>query len=108
MMNGPGTEIWDDYALRIPPLVVGGLERYLMQGIPTGDFLRGVLTNDLFEAIGRADIYSMAALQDICGLIYNCFPSRDFGCWGTDEAVDEWIKRRGMEGIEAKAERARD
>lgn len=72
----------------IPQHTKEGLDRYVKEGIPTGDFLYAVLTNDLFEACGRADIYNQENLFDICSYIYNHLPST---CWGSREAVKEWI-----------------
>jgi len=69
--------------------VFGALDRYANHGIPTGSFLRAVLANDLFGAMGRADINSSTYLHDTVKLIYNQFPSN---IWGSYEIVDNYIK----------------
>jgi len=68
------------------------LDRYVNDRIPTGGFLRAVLANDLFEAVGRADIFNQRALVQICGYIYNDIPS---SCWGSYEIVDKWLEKGG-------------
>jgi len=64
------------------------LQRYVEQRIPTGGFLYAVLTNDLFEAMGKADEKNRVALHQICMLVYNELPSV---CWRTHEKVEEWL-----------------
>ncbi len=56
--------------------------------VPTGDFLRAVLSNDLREAIGRADDGNLDALIHIVAYCYNDIPGH---CWGTPEAVEGWL-----------------
>lgn len=68
-----------------------GLERYL-HGMPPGHFLRAVLENDLFEAVGRADEGSAGAIPAICRYIYNNMPAN---CWGSKVAVDAWLAPQG-------------
>lgn len=60
-----------------------------------GDFLRAVLSNDLTEAMGRADAYNRITLPAIVGLCYNELPSE---CWGSAEKVRVWAKRHSPEG----------
>jgi hypothetical protein len=74
----------------IPPPLVAGLRHYI-QGRPTGDFLRAVLCNDLFTAVGRAHETSLAAIGPLVRLIYNAMPSV---CHGSDDAVDSWISNQ--------------
>ena len=72
----------------ISPCIKESLDRYATQRIPPGGFLYAVLTNDLFEAIGRADDNNRFALHSICSYIYNHMPS---SCWGSKEIVNEWL-----------------
>ena len=74
---------------RLPPHLQGGVQRYIEQGVPPGDFLTAVITNDLFLATSHADSTSLAALRDIVRFFYNESPSR---CWGTPEKMKTWIK----------------
>lgn len=74
---------------RIPEVTMGALERYVLQGIPTGSFLEAVLSNDLFDAMARADACNMEALPAIVGYIAQRFPR---GCYGTRETYVAWCE----------------
>jgi len=76
---------------KIPRAVKESLDRYVYHRIPTGGFLYAVLTNDLFEAVGRADDCNLACLPEICSYIYNEVPST---CWGSPEAVQLWLESK--------------
>ena len=78
-----------EYA-NIPEMTLDALTRYVEKRIPTGGFLRAVLTNDLMGAMAKADIANQEALPSICKYVYNRVPS---GCWGNEEIVDSWLKR---------------
>jgi hypothetical protein len=70
------------------------LDRYVEHGIPTGGFLKAVLCNDLFGAVGRADHINIRNLQNICGYVYNEIPST---CWGSTEKVRAWFESKTAE-----------
>lgn len=82
------TMAWSSDYHRIPQGVRDALDRYVTHGISPGSFTRAVLENDLFEALGRGDLESTAALPAICGYVYNELPS---DCWGSPEKVVAWI-----------------
>lgn len=69
------------------------IDRYVMDGIPTGSFLQAVLCNDLMEAMGRADMGNRLALFEICDYIYNETPS---GCHGSPEKVRAWREMKRL------------
>ena len=71
------------------------LDRYVKHGIRTGGFLYAVLTNNLFQAMTKADMENRMNLHEICSYIWNEIPS---SCWGTEQKVEVWIARRGLEG----------
>lgn len=73
----------------IPRAPKAGIDQYVDWGVPTGSFLRAVLSNDLFEAVARADQYNKDALTDICEYIYNYTPTI---CHGSPEEVEAWLK----------------
>jgi hypothetical protein len=72
------------------------LTAYVETGRPTGDFIAACLSNDLVDAIGRADENSLAHIADIVSWIYNIAPS---ACWGSRETVRDWMKQSGMKGM---------
>lgn len=74
----------------IPQNIKESLDRYAADKIPTGDFLYAVLTNNLMEAIGRADDYNLPCLPAICSYIYNHMP---MSCHGSQKKVNAWLRR---------------
>ena len=75
----------------IPELTKEALTRYVNDKIPTGGFLIAVLSNNLFEAMARADEINKEALPLICSYIYNEMPIRS---WGSEEKVLNWLNVR--------------
>ena len=73
----------------IPAITREALDRYSVHHVPTGGFLRAVLSNDLMEAMGRADEENRAAIFDICGYVHNELPGN---CHGSPDRVREWVK----------------
>lgn len=73
----------------IPPRTIDALDRYVEHRIPTGGFLQAVLENDLFAAMGKADVYNRQSLFDIVEYIYNELPR---ACWGSPDAVETWLE----------------
>lgn len=72
----------------IPERILGALQRYVEDRIQPGGFMTAVLSNDLREAIARADDECLAALHTIVARLYNDVPSI---CWGSPEKVDAWL-----------------
>jgi hypothetical protein len=82
-----------DY-MDVRPDTLDAIDRYVTDGIPTGSFLEAVLSNDLMESFGRADMENRTALFEICGYIYNETPS---GCHGSPENVRAWLELKRNE-----------
>lgn len=82
-----------DYS-RIRPEIIESIRAYADEGWPTGGFLMAVLSNDLKEAYGRADDGNIEAMYEIIKYCYNEIPS---ACWGSPEAVKEWIEKKQTE-----------
>jgi|SRR5579863_159924 len=78
----------------IPGRIRGALHRYVEHHIPTGDFLRAVLENDLKNAFALADDDCLAALFHIVAFCYNEIPGP---CWGSKEAFREWVGARDLD-----------
>lgn len=55
------------------------LKLYVEHKVPTGSFLEAVLSNDLFDAVGRADSANIKQIDEIVKYIFNELPSN---CWG--------------------------
>ena len=79
----------------IPEHMRGGIERYVMSGIPMGSFLTAIFANDFMEAAGRADDENQRALLAYARFLYNSVPSQ---CKGSYAAVDQWIGQGGLNG----------
>lgn len=75
------------------------LKRYQFHHIPTGDFLKAVLSNNLIDAIGRADDCNLQDIHEICSYVYNEMPSAS---WGSPEKVKSWLKGEGGGGVCSK------
>ena len=73
----------------IPHYMHAGIRTYVVDHIASGDFLMALLTNNLSEAVGRADEQNRAALSDWVLLLYNDVPS---ACWGNPEKVAAWLQ----------------
>lgn len=74
----------------VPRHMKAAIDRYVDEGCPVASFLYAVLTNNLFEAAGRADQYNRPLLADICEYIYNYTPDT---CHGSPEEVKAWLAR---------------
>lgn len=80
-----------DYS-KIPSRTIEALDRYVHHRIKPGHFLTAVLTNNLFDAIERADRENMDALGEIVRYVWNQIP---LACWGSKEKMDEWMHLDG-------------
>ena len=78
----------------IPERMMGGITRYVEQGIPPGDFLTAIIENNLSEAIGRADDENMANIPAYCAYFYNEAPSP---CWGSPAKRRAWLTMKAEE-----------
>jgi hypothetical protein len=84
----------------IPEHMIGTLVRYVDHGIRPGSFLTAVLSNDLMEALGRADDENRHSLHRYGQFLYSVAPS---GCFRSPEAVSAWIERGGLRGAEGRS-----
>ena len=70
------------------------LHRYATKHILAGHFVTAVLSNDLREAIGRADSETLIALHPI---VYFCHDEIPDICWGSKKKVENWLKQQPKE-----------
>ena len=71
-----------------------GIMRFVEHGIKPGDFLTAVLSNDLMDAIGRADEENQRDIVEICQFIHMEIP---YNCHGSPELVKAWIETKQEE-----------
>jgi hypothetical protein len=81
-----------DWSL-IPPHMIGGLRRFIENGIGPGSFLTAVLCNDLRGACERADDENRDRLFQYVQFLYSYAPSE---CWGSPAKFDAWCKQGGL------------
>ena len=92
---------YERHLTMLPEHMTGAIRLWIDRGIWPGNFLTAVLSNDLTEAVGRADEKNLAALGDWVRFLY-CYAPAD--CWGSPEKVEAWNERRGLNGHAAAAE----
>ncbi len=93
------TRLTEETNTLLPEHMRDGALRYILDGIPPGDFMRAVFANDLVEAAGRADAKNRAALFQWVQFLFVA----PRGCWGSEAAVDAWCAQGGLRGLIAKA-----
>ncbi len=78
--------------------MVRSLECYVATGFPVGDFLTGIITNDLMKACSHADADNKRNLPAFAGWLYNVAPR---GCHGSVEKMNAWQDHLGQQGSES-------
>ena len=71
-----------------------GIIRYVENGTPPGEFLFAVLSNDLKESFGKADLENRRDMFEIVSFCYNYIPIE---CWGSEEKVNAWLEKKAEE-----------
>ena len=74
----------------IPDYMMDGVERYIEQGIEPGDFLSAIITNNLSEAVRRADDEHIKNIPAYVSYFYNKAPSP---CWGSPKKMTAWMRK---------------
>ena len=73
----------------IPSHTQYALTDYIERGIPVGGFLHAVLSNNLVDAVSKADVQNLPALKDIVNWIVTRAPQ---GSWGAEALLLRWIQ----------------
>jgi len=73
----------------MPYLTRRGIDDYVERRRPAGNFLEAVLSNDLTNAINRADNENRKALVEIVRYCYWEIPHR---CWGSPAKYAAWLE----------------
>lgn len=77
----------DEYAA-IPEHTRNALLRYARNHIKAGGFIEALVSNDLMNAVGRADSVHKPIIGECVLWLMNQAPS---GCFGSAAKYDEWI-----------------
>lgn len=72
------------------------LERYIEHRIPMGSFLTAFASNDLFDAMSRADDVNRLQFFELCSWFYNYAPPM---CYGSPEKVANWLNPNQETGV---------
>lgn len=73
---------------KIPQHMKEGLRLYVEEHCMPGHFLQAVISNNLSEAVGRADTDNLENLPAYIMFFYNEVDSR---CWGSKEKMNAWV-----------------
>ena len=82
----------------IPGRMMGGIRRYVQYGIIPGDFLQAVISNNLVEAVKKADYGNIDNLPAYASYLHEEVPSN---IWGSKEIMLKYSKDKQGE-IEQK------
>lgn len=88
---------------RMPKSILEGIFAHVEHGQNVGGFLTAVLSNDLTEAVCRADEESLTCIRDIVKYVYNETPGP---CHGSEEAVKAWRRRKEEQALEPAVQHA--
>ena len=80
---------------KIPEHCREGLARYFQAGVPVGDFLTAVLSNDLTRAVLYADDINLPALRAYIHFLHHNAPPMSYG---SKENYEVWMKHGGLRG----------
>lgn len=70
------------------------IDNYVQYGLIPGGFVTAVLSNDLMEAVGRADSENRRDLYEICQYVRDTVP---IDGRGSVQKVSSWLKRKSDE-----------
>lgn len=91
-------------AYGLPMYMEDGIIAYIIHGVPTGDFLGAVLSNDFVDAVGRADLTNTRYLKEWAQFVYGVVPASPIRAWGSREIVENWKKVGGIVGLKTQEE----
>jgi len=77
----------------IPDYMIGGLRRYIENGIEPASFLFAVVSNNLRRAFECADGTNVHHIRNYLEFLYSYAPAE---CWGSPAKVEAWIKQGGL------------
>lgn len=84
----------------VPDHLIEGLQRYIVDGIRPGSFLQAVITNNLREAVFKADPDSLAGLPRVVAFMLWDAPD---ACWGSQSIMADWISSHARQRLKETA-----
>jgi hypothetical protein len=78
---------------RIPYYMQDGILDYVLRGTQPGDFLTGVICNDLKKACWHADAENIWLIPVYAAFFYNHAPMES---WGSKENYESWLAKKGV------------
>lgn len=96
--EGTDEEIYHFQEFHIPLRMMPGIWNYIDHGIIPGDFLSGVICNNLRKAVERADDENMRNIPAYAAYFYNRAPA---DCWGSTEKMAAWKEKKAQEREQA-------
>lgn len=78
----------ESYCMRIAGYTRSQIDNYVTQGVPLGEFLFNVMSNNLIGALGSADDENKRTLWELHIYVYNYTPPF---CWGSVGKVEAWL-----------------
>lgn len=82
----------------VPERMMEGIRKYVEEGVVPGDFLTGIIENDLKKACYHADDENLKNIPAFVAYFYNRTPST---CWGSKAAMDAWVEVRSKATMDA-------
>ncbi len=74
---------------KIPQHMRDAIGRYILGGTMPGDFLTGIITNDLKRAVFNADETNLPLIKTYVMWFHWEAPGN---CWGSPEVVKHWVE----------------
>jgi hypothetical protein len=92
---------WHDNAdwSAVPDYLRASLKRYVNEGRIPGDFLVGILSNELDKTVNSSDAARFAEVPAILAFIVLYVPMKEF-CYGSGEKMARWEEVGGLYGLE--------
>lgn len=82
---------------RLPEQMQFSFAHWVFFGVNIGgNFMNAIISNDLVEAYGRADLGNQAAMQIYATWLYNDAPR---GSWGDKDTLSKWAEAGGVLGV---------
>lgn len=75
---------------KLPDETIAALELYRTKGLPPGEFLQAILSNDLKRAVSEGLSDERETIAQVVAWAHGNLPTQ---AWGSEGAVEEWIDR---------------